>query len=152
MSGSYDFRYGPEPTAIRYRKAIRIIRNNGELVSTGDACGFALRKDPSGKNILDGPPENIINSGIYIFHHPWVKDRRTLVEKRKAMSLHFGNEGVEEEVDFNMDTTVMKRFRGSHPKVMEKRIAEFQSPLPPYRSRWRKPGFYPFLLRHGYKG
>lgn len=135
-----------------YRKAIRIVRNDGRLVSTGDACGFALREDPSGRNILDGPPDRIIKTGIFMFHYPWVKDRRRLLEKKKAMDAHFGKQGGEAENEFNLDTTVMKRFRGSHPRVMETRISAFQSPLPPYRSRWLKPGFYPFLLRHGYKG
>ncbi len=135
-----------------YRKAIRIVRNNGLLVSTGDACGFALREDTSGRNILDGPREHIVKTNLFIFHYPWVKDRRTLLEKRKAMELHFGKQAGEAEGEFNLDTMVTKRFRGSHPGVMKKRIESFRSPLPPYRSRWLKPGFYAFLLRHGYKG
>lgn len=135
-----------------HRKATRIVRNNGEVVSVGDAVAFALRDDPEQRSILDGPKENIVRSNVFVFHYSWVKDRRKLVEKSNLMMNHYFGEEAKLSSEYHIDLTVMKRFRGTHPQVMEKRIAEFQSPLPPHRSRWLNPAFWAFLLKHGYKG
>jgi len=135
-----------------YRKAIRIIRNNGELISTGDACGFSLRTDPLERNIQDGPPERFIRTNIHIFHYSWVKEVRKSLVKINTMERHYLGDKAPVHKEFRYDTRMTKRYRGTHPGVMEKRIAEFHSSLPRHRSRWLKPAFYPYLFRHGYKG
>jgi hypothetical protein len=81
-----------------------------------------------------------------------VKDRRKLLDKSNAMKIHYRGDDAVPDEEFRFDLRMVKRFKGTHPKVMEKRIAGFHSPLPPYPSRWLNPGFYPFLFRHGYKG
>ncbi len=133
-----------------HRKACRIIRNTGEVVSIGDAVAFALRGAP--RRILEGPKEHYVKSNIRIYHYTSVKDPSKLAEKASLLRGHYGREHVRPPDSFQYNLTMMKRFRKSHPKVMEERIAAFNSPLPPYRSRWLKPKFYSYLLQHGYKG
>ncbi|MBP2682130.1 MAG: hypothetical protein H6Q83_202 [Deltaproteobacteria bacterium] len=135
-----------------YRKAIRIIRNNGQLVSTADACGFALKGDPTGQNLQDGPPENFLKTRIFIHHYSWVKNPEKCRTKLNTMLKHYHGDKAPVYERFDYDLTMTIRFLGTHPKVMEGRIAEYRSPLPPHRSRWLKPSFYLYLLRHGYKG
>ncbi len=148
----YHF-YGDYQTYNPYwhRKTCRIIRNSGEVINTGDGVCFALRKTPETR-LLEGPPEHIVRSNIRIYHYSFVKEPSKLLLKVNAMSVHYRGDKAKPPSRFQYNLTMVKRFRGAHPKVMEKRIADFQSPLPPYRSRWLKPDFYFFLLRHGYKG
>lgn len=135
-----------------YRKAIRIVRNNGLLVSTADACGFALKNDPTARNVQDGPPENFLKTRIYISHYSWVKPPDKCRAKRNTMVKHYHGDKAPVLETFEYDLKMTIPFHGTHPKVMEKRVTEYRSPLPPHRSRWLKLSFYPYLLRHGYKG
>lgn len=145
--------YGDYRTYYPYwhRKACRILRNNGEVVCIGDGVAFALRKSPETR-ILKGPREHFVKSGVRIYHYSSVKDPSKMVEKANLMRFHYLGQVDKPISKFHYDLKAVKRFTGSHPKVMEKRIAEFKSPLPPYRSRWLNPDFYRFLLTHGYKG
>lgn len=135
-----------------HRHAIRIIRNNGEMISVGDAVTFTLKSSAEKRTIQSLIPEKIISiRDMYIFHYSWVKDKRALLKKDNLMRVHYQGEDVSLVNEYKLDFWY-KRFRGSHPKVMEKRIAEFQSPFPPYPNRWLLPKFYLHLFRHGYKG
>ena len=135
-----------------HRKAIRIIRNNGEIVSVGDAVTFTLTSSPEKKTIQLLIPESIVSvRDIYIFHYSWVKDKRALLKKDNLMRVHYHGDGTALATEYRLDYWY-KRFRGSHPAVMKERIAEFQSPFPPYPNRWLNPKFYLYLLHHGYKG
>lgn len=135
-----------------HRKAERVLRNDGEVVAVGDAVAFSLKDDPTGKRLQDGSPEHVVKTRIPIYHYSWVKDRSRLLEKMNLMQSHYFGDRADRAVEFLYDLRMVKRFRRTHPKVMEKRVKEFQSPLPPHRSRWLKPAFYPYLFRHGYKG
>jgi len=136
-----------------HRKAIRIIRNNGEIESVGDAVTFTLKSSPEKKTIQCLIPENIlIIRDIHIFHYSWVKDKRTLLEKENLMRVHYHGDGASLVKEYRLEDYWYKHFNGSHPKVMEERIAGFRSPFPPYPNRWLNPKFYIYLLRHGYKG
>ena len=148
----YQF-YGDYRTYNPYghRKACRIVRNNGEVMNIWDGVAFALRATPETR-LLEGPPEHIVKSSIYIYHYSWVKDPSRLLQKFNILDVHYRGDKANHLSRFDFDLRMVKRFKGSHPKVMEKRIASFQSPLPPHRSRWLKPAFYPFLLSRGYKG
>lgn len=55
-----------------HRKACRIVRNNGEVVSIGDAVAFGLRGVPG--RILEGPREHFVKSNIPVYHYTRVKD------------------------------------------------------------------------------
>ncbi|MGC8491521.1 MAG: glycosyltransferase [Syntrophobacteraceae bacterium] len=144
--------YGDYQTRNPYmhRKACRIVRNNGQVVSIWDAVAFGMRGAPG--RILAGPRKHYVKSNIPVYHYTSVKDPSRLLEKENLIRVHYNGDRVQLADSHHYDLTMMKRFRKSHPKVMEKRIAEFRSPLPPYRSRWLKPEFYSYLLRHGYKG
>lgn len=148
----YHF-YGDYQTYNPYghRKTCRIVRNNGEVINIGDGVAFAFRDSPDTR-ILEGPPEHIVKSGIRVYHYSWVKNPSKLLEKTNLMRVHYRGDNAKLAEVFRFKLVMVKRFRKSHPKVMQKRIAEFRSPLPPYRSRWLKPGFYSYLLKHGYKG
>jgi glycosyltransferase involved in cell wall biosynthesis len=134
-----------------HRKACRIIRNNGEVINIWDGVAFALRHTPETR-LLKGPREHIVKSAIRVYHYSSVKQPSKMLQKANLINVHYRGEKAEQLSRFQFNLTAVKRFRGSHPKVMEKRIAEFQSPLPPHRSRWLKPAFYSYLLKHGYKG
>jgi glycosyltransferase involved in cell wall biosynthesis len=135
-----------------HRRAARIVRNNGEVVSAGDAVGFCLRGHPERRSIQDSHPANVLHTGIYVYHYSWVKDVRGLVEKANLMQGHYFGDDARKVTEYELEAHKMKRFRGSHPKVMEKRISEFRSPFPPLPNRWLNPKFYLHVLRHGYKG
>lgn len=141
-----------------YRKEIRVIRNNGKVRSIGDAVGFHCTEDPTVKNLTDGPPGRYVKTGCRIYHYGWVKNPRTMLEKKIFQeSRHHGvdSEAVrrlaeQEEWRFeNFD--IMKDFRGTHPAVMRERIDRFL-PYLSRGSRWRNPRFYAYVLRHGFKG
>ena len=163
-----------------YRKEIRIIRNNGKVRSIGDAVGFYYTDDPVVKNLKDGPRDRFVVTGCHIYHYGWVKNPRTMLEKKIFQtSRHLGmteealrrlvgqgRDAFEAQGLKNWDTVMgtlteewsfegydfMKEFRGTHPKVMEGRIRAFLPFLSRKRSRWANPRFYAYVLRHGYKG
>jgi glycosyltransferase involved in cell wall biosynthesis len=144
--------YGDYQTYNPYshRKACRIVRNNGEVVNIWDGVAFGLRGTPG--RILEGPKQHFVESNIRIYHYTSVKDPTKLLEKANLLKVHYRGDQAKLLDSYQYNLTKMKRFRKPHPKVMEKRITEFQSPLPPYRSRWLKPRFYLYMLKHGYKG
>ena len=127
--------YGDYQTYNPYshRKACRIVRNNGEVRSIGDAIAFALVGAP--RRILEGPEKHYVKSNVRIYHYTSVKDPAKLLEKENLLRVHYRGDQVQLMDTFHYDLTMMKRFRKSHPEVMQKRISEFRSPLPPYRSR-----------------
>jgi glycosyltransferase involved in cell wall biosynthesis len=148
----YHF-YGDYQTYNPYghRKACRIIRNTGEVINIWDGIAFALRATPETR-ILEGPREHIVKSRFWIYHYSSVKHPSKLLQKANLINVHYRGKEAKHLSRFQFDLRMVKRFKGTHPKVMEKRIAEFQSPLPQYRSRWLKPAFYSYLLKRGYKG
>jgi glycosyltransferase involved in cell wall biosynthesis len=135
-----------------HRRAVRIIRNNGELESIGDAVTFRLKSSRERNAIQHIQPESVLKiPDVFIFHYSWVKDKRKLVQKENLMSFHYFGDNAHQVSEHRLECYYIK-FKGSHPNVMQKRIAEFQSPFPPYRNRWLNPKFYLHLFRHGYKG
>ena len=115
--GSYD--YVGEALSW-YRREIRIIRNRKDIFSYGDAQGFRMK--PSRKlrvKLMDA----------YVHHYGWVRDPRALQKKNAFMqSLWHDDNWVQEniakadEFDYG-DAESLSLFKGTHPKVMEARIA-----------------------------
>ncbi len=141
----------------KYRKSIRIVRNNGEVISWGDACGFARRSDSL---FLQSAPRGIWrHSGAWIFHYGWVKHPRTMIEKtRYHVSRYHGDAPPETErvvlaqPEYRFEKyDILKEFRGTHPAVMAERV-RMHPRLRPRRNRWLNPRFYAEVLRHGFKG
>lgn len=115
--GSYDYVANSRDW---YRKEIRVIRNNPMIYSYRDAQGFRKGNDIK----LSVKP---INATIY--HYGWVKHPR--LQQAKQEQFHrmwhdddYMNEKVmnADEFDYgNIDS--LEKFSGSHPELMEKRIA-----------------------------
>ncbi len=115
--GSYDY-IGAE--SHWYRHEIRVIKNNKDIYSYRDAQGF--RKGNNQK--LQVKPVD-----AYIHHYGWVQDPRVM--KAKAIvkeKIYKGVEGsvenivVPEDYAFSL-VNALQKFTGSHPAVMQDRIA-----------------------------
>ena len=113
--GSY-FRYRVD--AGWYQKQDRIIRNNGEVESFGDAFGFK-RKD--GKELRHQ------NTGCYVYHYGWVHPEDVMA-KRIVNARDFGfvssyDSNVGNRYSYG-DLTRFPIYFGSHPSVMHPRIIQ----------------------------
>ena len=113
--GSFDY-VGDSRTW--YRNEIRVIRNNKEIRSWKDAQGFRLnnRKLKVRK----------INAEIY--HYGWVRHPKYMMAKSLAANRYWHNDAwIEERFDPTQDFDYsqidsIKRFDGTHPAEMQKRI------------------------------
>lgn len=115
--GSYD--YVGESWGW-YRREIRVIRNDRSIFSYKDAQGF--RKKPNQKLLV-----KLIDATIY--HYGWVKDPRTMQNKRKEWNrFYFSDQWIEsqiakaDEFDFSQVDSLVK-FTETHPLVMSSRIS-----------------------------
>ena len=114
--GSYDY-YGQ--SRRWYRREIRILRNNKSIHSYRDAQGFRL----------DGRKIRVKLIDAYIYHYGWVKPPAGLKNKLLNFNTFYHDDEwiaenlpVSFEFDYkNADRLI--RFTGTHPKVMQKRIA-----------------------------
>ncbi|WP_447973290.1 hypothetical protein [Nitrospira sp. Kam-Ns4a] len=140
-----------------YHRAVRIIRNNGEVESCGDAVGFWLKAD---QGYLQGAHKDRLRpSGATIYHYGWVKHPRVLLEKfRYQVARHHGDRPGEEQArmlakeayEFE-EYDIMKNFAGRHPAVMRERVGRAPK-LRPGRNRWLAPAFYRAILKRGFRG
>lgn len=140
-----------------YHKAVRIIRNNGEVESCGDAVGFHVKATQ--QYLQSGPKEWLPYSGGRIFHYGWVKDPKTMLEKvKEQISRHHGDTPppaqaklYQQEAFHYDDYAVLKEFQGGHPSVMSARIAASRR-WGTRRSRWLNWRFYREVARRGFRG
>lgn len=140
-----------------YHRAVRIIRNNGEVESCGDAVGFHMKR--TSQYLQNGPQEWLGFSGGRVFHYGWVKDPQTmLAKKREQTKVYHGetpppSEGkwyYQNEYDFE-DYHLLKEFRGRHPQVMGARVSR-RTRLRSRVNRWLNPKFYRAILQKGFRG
>lgn len=140
-----------------YHRAVRIIRNDGQVESCGDAVGFWLKAD---QGYLQTVHRNRLrDSGATIYHYGWVKPPRVLLDKfRYQVARHHGDHpGVEQarllarEVYEFEDYDIMKNFSGTHPAVMANRVSRYPV-LKPGRNRWLRPAFYWAIAKRGFRG
>ena len=114
--GSYDY-YGH--SRRWYRREIRILRNKKGVHSYRDAQGFRI----------DGRKLQVKLIDAYIYHYGWVKPPAGLKNKLLNFNQFYHddnwiNENLPETFEFdykNADRLIA--FTGSHPAVMQKRIA-----------------------------
>ena len=141
-----------------YRKEIRIIKNNGGILSHGDATGFASRATGFSRN-LKADLSCWKWSGGRIFHYGWVKDPKTFIQKKRVQIAYHHGEVIpnhdliffdQEEYRFEK-YDILKEFQGSHPAVMANRVTQFPR-LAQRKNRWLNPRFYKEVLLHGFKG
>ena len=140
-----------------YHRAVRIIRNNGEMESCGDAVGFHLKA--THQYLQSGPKEWLAYSGARMFHYGWVKDPKTMLEKKReqAAVYHGANipaaaaqELAGETFRFD-DYGILKEFCDSHPTVMNERISAARR-WGTRRNRWLNWRFYREVTRRGFRG
>ncbi|MCA9127200.1 MAG: glycosyltransferase family 2 protein [Planctomycetales bacterium] len=124
---------------LPYRRQIRIIRPGIGIQSVGDACGFAI-----GDRRL-----HAASTGAWMFHYGYVKPPRNMSAKMDYFNSLYdgrlilpGEETEAEDYAWNLQTC--ERFRGSHPAVMQDRIAkkDWETPDVKLISRWRNPRFW----------
>lgn len=101
-----------------YRNEIRVIRNDKQIRSFRDAQGFRKNNRKLKVKPVDA----------FVFHYGWVRPPAVMVEKMKDFTLlYHPNEyldKISEKLDnFKYDeVNGVKRFEGTHPSVMSKRI------------------------------
>ncbi|MGH7180986.1 MAG: glycosyltransferase [Nitrospiraceae bacterium] len=140
-----------------YHKAVRIIRNNGEVESCGDAVGFHLKATQ--QYLQSGPKEWLPYSGAHIFHYGWVKDPKTMLAKVKEQITvyHGATPPPQQAVLYTQDAfqyedyAVLKEFSDRHPSVMQAKIGRAQR-WRPRRNRWLTWRFYREIARRGFRG
>lgn len=117
--GSYDY---TGDSRRWYNHEIRLIKNNGNIVSYKDAQGFRTKQD---KKL------QVKKIDAEIYHYGWVRHPSKQNEKISAFSAFWNGEGYtpspykeEHQWDFVNDADSLALFKGTHPSVMQKRIAE----------------------------
>jgi hypothetical protein len=140
-----------------YHKAVWIIRNNVEVESCGDAVGFHHKATQ--QYLQSGPKEWVAPSNGRVFHYGWVKDPKTMLEKkREQVTVNHGGHVLAEEAkqlahdSFQFeDYAMLKEFSGSHPLVMQARLGSAKR-WAPWRNRWLSWNFYREIARRGFHG
>jgi len=140
-----------------YHRAVRIVRNNGEVESCGDAVGFHFKA--TGQYLQSGPRQWLAPSSGRVFHYGWVKDPKTMLAKKQEMTTVYHGDApppseaklyTQDTFEFE-DYEILQEFRGSHPRVMNERVR--RSPvLRPRRNRWLNWRFYREVFRRGFRG
>ncbi len=115
--GSYEY-VGDAPNW--YRKEIRIVRKDQAIRSYKDAQGFRKNGNKLSVKVIDA----------YIYHYGWVKNPAYQIKKAKSFSKYWhSDQWIESKIpeielfDYS-EVDSLKLFSGTHPKVMQKRIAE----------------------------
>lgn len=118
-----------------YPEEIRIVRNLPEIHSFESAQSF--RRIPNFDGLSYRKKEgthklNVKKLDAYIYHYGWVRPPERMQKKAKALqTIHHGKEKMEEvyankPVMFDYgNMTIYPEFKGTHPKVMEEFIAQF---------------------------
>jgi len=140
-----------------YHRAVRVIRNNGELESCGDAVGFSRKAD--GIYLQNGPSHWLASSNSRVFHYGYVKNQQAMLAKgQEQLRVYYGDQPSEAQTKMltqkGLDLEsylLLKDFRGAHPKVMRSRV-ENATRLAPRRNRWLNWRFYREVARRGFRG
>lgn len=113
--GSYD--YYQDNYRNWYVKEVRVIKNNPDIVSMGDAMNFAH------KNYQNVKAKDI---DAEIYHYGWVRPPQNLLNKRiNFEKLYHSDEKVNEivnKISNYDDLGHLKKFKDSHPEVMKEVI------------------------------
>ena len=123
--GSYDL----YQTAHNwYAKEIRIVRNGIGVRSWEDAQGFRI----------NGRKLRVFPAGAEIFHYGWVRPPARMMKKQIALSSVYHdrdwvkNRYPDAEADFDFGfLRTCRKFTGTHPAVMHKRIASMNWTVKP---------------------
>jgi len=101
-----------------YKNEIRIVRNLPEMHSYRDAQGFRIAERKIRVKPIDA----------YIYHYGWVKHPEFQKQKHRSFNvLYHDDEWIESnipdvsEFDYSVIDS-LKKFEGSHPRVIQKRV------------------------------
>lgn len=104
-----------------YRREVRIVRTGRGIRSWKSAQGFRHR---------DGRKLRVVPADARIFHYGWVRPPRRMTRKARALAeVHLGAAGARAyvpDIDSGFDFGQLHgraRFTGTHPAVMQERIA-----------------------------
>lgn len=124
---------------LPYRRQVRIIRPGIGVRSCGDACGFEI----------DGRKLQTASTGAWVYHYGYVKPPENMSAKMDYfLSLYDGRDvtpGEEQALQAYMwNLATCEPFSGSHPQVMQARIAakDWETPPVVLHSRWRNPKYW----------
>ncbi len=115
--GSYDY---VADSYDWYRREVRIVRRDLPVYSYRDAQGF--RKESNKKLTV-----KLIDA--FVYHYGWVKDPRIMQQKQEEFNKLWHNDewvaaNVQQVEAFDYSAiTMLHRFEGEHPKVVEERIS-----------------------------
>jgi glycosyltransferase involved in cell wall biosynthesis len=140
-----------------YHRAVRIIRNDGQVESSGDAVGFHLKADQGYLQSLH--KHRVKSSGATIYHYGYVKSPQILLDKmRYQVARHHGDQlspelarRLTQDAYGFEDYHIMKNFEGTHPAVMADRVSRYPV-LKPRRNRWLRSAFYRAIVQRGFRG
>jgi hypothetical protein len=115
--GSYDY---VGASASWYVNEIRVIKNDPSIYSYKDAQGF--RKG-------DNEKLRVVPIDAFVYHYGWVKDPKAMQRKQENFNKYWHDDNwIDENVikaeafDYEGHVRELKKFEGTHPKVMLDRI------------------------------
>lgn len=139
---------------LGYRRQIRIVRNDRQIRSVGDACGF-------GKN-----GRRLFSSSIRarVFHYGYVRPPKAMAEKtaqfqqfylfdKQGKQVMQRNDNPLKEVgEYIYDMQACVPYGGSHPAVMQDRIAakDWETPTFQHVPLWRNKVWWRGRLRKAF--
>ena len=117
--GSYDY---VGASRSWYSHEIRVIRNDKSIWSFRDAQGFRKGEDQK---------LNVVPIDAWMYHYGWVKEPAAMQRKQENFHKYWHEDQWLEqnvvkstEFDYGRDMQELKRFDGTHPAVMQQRVAE----------------------------
>ncbi|PQO44487.1 glycosyltransferase family 2 protein [Blastopirellula marina] len=148
--GDYNIR---DP--LGYRRQVRIVRNDRRIRSVGDACGF-------GKNGGRRLVSKLIDARV--FHYGYVRPPKAMAEKtaqfqqfyvfdKQGKQVMARNDNPLKEVgEYIYDMQACVPYRGSHPALMQDRIAAKDWETPPFQHvpLWRNKVWWHGRLRKAF--
>ena len=125
--GDYD--HYIDARHFAYPREIRIVRNHPDIHSWRDAQSFRSIPGFDRKDYFQEENTRKLRCVLldaYMFHYGWSRDPRCMVKKQTQQYEVYSGELSEQKEEFfdygNMSS--MPLFRGTHPKTMQKRLAE----------------------------
>lgn len=125
-----DYQHYVDALHFAYPREVRIVRNLPDMHSWRDAQSFRIIPGFDYENYWqeEGTRKlNCIRLNARLFHYGWSRDPRCMKGKlNEQNTLHDPNYKPIEGIDYYDYGNVeyMPRFKGSHPRVMEKRISQ----------------------------
>lgn len=102
-----------------YQKQDRIIRNNGQIESFGDAFSFRRKDNKDLRSIM---------TGCLLYHYGWVQSKDVMARRRKnAGEIGFVQlkDIPQSDYDFG-DLSRFPPYLGAHPKIMEALVSSHE--------------------------